>query len=833
MKEIIKDYGKIGITVENELYNSEKDYEKLTIVETESGSLYLSKKDVPASLHIDITDKNYWFNISNSGTPISEDNINPLILDEKVEAFLNNTYYDGDTFYASNISKFNKDNEILDKPKKIKIKVPNNLVGAVFYGETSENLTNKIDFDYGTDYVELTNLIPNKYYFYNISEKIGQTYNTIVSDLFKTSGSRRFIDLPDAYNVRDLGGIKTINGHKIKYNNIYRGSEYTEEDYYFLFSKFSSVNIVDLRNSSEREGKYIAPTSHNYPNFPNYSNVPYLSDEQKLKIISAVNKVIDICLVGGKVYINCVYGAHRTGLLSSIILNILGVSQSEIDKDYELTSFDKDFKINNLRRNNNDYGYKAGNEYIKEYYDGKWENFLIENYLDKDKLERFKKYMIEDYKSSINNVSGEIYYYVTYAEILQLIAKENLNPGYKYRITDYRTKVDIDEEIAYNGTTGYVNITSDETPFDIIVTAISNKELDCVANILEHNPYNILFPDYDLSKFKVWYDVNNDKSKYGWAHNEGYGVIYRMIDDKRNDIPYDFLNIKFDDKYTLHVGNGYFESIETILNRATRYDAPSLRLEGYDNFIYEEAMIIKNVSAWININVNTNIDRKYFTLYVLINEDSSNIYFDDKNLYIVSNYIGKKSNVFLRDGMDDYYIYRVQSDYINFNNMITVTSNVRILIYIRLDDSIILGNKINPNIINTNIKPYIKNNIRHLNCNIISTDKNDTIKNIRFDSDCKFNNIVNSTDIKFDSYCFGNKINESNLIELKESSVMNEINNSNRVILDSYNMYGKINNCKNIDVEPYMYNLQLDNQGSTEEHIDVKQQESSVIIIED
>lgn len=67
MKEIIKDYGKIGITVEEDKFNPDKDYEKLTIVEDENGNIYLSRKDVPAELHIDLTNKEYWFKISGNG----------------------------------------------------------------------------------------------------------------------------------------------------------------------------------------------------------------------------------------------------------------------------------------------------------------------------------------------------------------------------------------------------------------------------------------------------------------------------------------------------------------------------------------------------------------------------------------------------------------------------------------------------------------------------------------------------------------------------------------------------------------------------------------------
>lgn len=44
----------------------------------------------------------------------------------------------------------------------------------------------------------------------------------------------------------------------------------------------------------------------------------------------------------------------------------------------------------------------------------------------------------------------------------------------------------------------------------------------------------------------IKYSFNNDLNRFAWAHPDGYGVIYRMIDDLGNDVPYDFFNIRFE-----------------------------------------------------------------------------------------------------------------------------------------------------------------------------------------------------------------------------------------------------------------------------------------------
>lgn len=63
------------------------------------------------------------------------------------------------------------------------------------------------------------------------------------------------------------------------------------------------------------------------------------------------------------------------------------------------------------------------------------------------------------------------------------------------------------------------------------------------GNVLEIIDY---FKDCNLEAWKIWYCLDNDTTKFGWADTtNGKGVIYRMIDEYNNDCPYDFKNIKF------------------------------------------------------------------------------------------------------------------------------------------------------------------------------------------------------------------------------------------------------------------------------------------------
>ena len=121
---------------------------------------------------------------------------------------------------------------------------------------------------------------------------------------------------------------------------------------------------------------------------------------------------------------------------------------------------------------------------------------------------------------------------ITYAELKALRDGAKLIPGMQYRITDYAcTTITQDTQSA-----GHV--------FDIIVTADDERTLNAKARAIHHEG-DTYFAHSDLAKWQIWYDLNNDPTRYGWADEaNGKGVIYRMIDEYGNDCPYDFKNIQ-------------------------------------------------------------------------------------------------------------------------------------------------------------------------------------------------------------------------------------------------------------------------------------------------
>ena len=150
---------------------------------------------------------------------------------------------------------------------------------------------------------------------------------------------------------------------------------------------------------------------------------------------------------------------------------------------------------------------------------------------------------------------------ITWSDLKTKRDAGQLTPGMQYRITDYQC------------TTTQANTKSAGHQFDIIVIADDERTLNETARAAKHED-DTYFANNDLSAWQIWYCLNNDTTRFAWAdETNGKGVIYRMIDEFNNDVPYDFKNIQFRrvDANTITVIKGEYyndfsSKIETFFN---------------------------------------------------------------------------------------------------------------------------------------------------------------------------------------------------------------------------------------------------------------------------
>lgn len=145
-----------------------------------------------------------------------------------------------------------------------------------------------------------------------------------------------------AWNVRDLGGW-ACDGGTVKYGLLFRGGKLAAADRAVLVGELGIQHDLDLRG---REGGG-AGDEPEMTESPLGSDVWYTRTQQyawyALTPVETwqtyLRCVIDAVTHREPVYFHCTAGADRTGTLACVLEGILGMSQSDIDKDYELTCF--------------------------------------------------------------------------------------------------------------------------------------------------------------------------------------------------------------------------------------------------------------------------------------------------------------------------------------------------------------------------------------------------------------------------------------------------------------------------------------------------------------
>lgn len=145
-----------------------------------------------------------------------------------------------------------------------------------------------------------------------------------------------------AWNVRDLGGW-ACDGGTVKYGLLIRGGKLSAADRAVLVGELGVQHDLDLRG---REGGG-ADDEPGMTESPLGNDVWYTRTQQYAwYALSPVETwrtylrcVIDAVTHREPVYFHCTAGADRTGTLACVLEGILGMSQSDIDKDYELTTF--------------------------------------------------------------------------------------------------------------------------------------------------------------------------------------------------------------------------------------------------------------------------------------------------------------------------------------------------------------------------------------------------------------------------------------------------------------------------------------------------------------
>lgn len=238
---------------------------------------------------------------------------------QAVGAYIDNVDYTDVPYTASDVADYAPATPVRsnEKPVGAVLTVP---AGTLVVGCRSRVVT--------AGNVTITNLIPGRVTPWSVVDGEG---NVIASGALKPTGALRLIDLPVARNARDLGGW-ACDGGTVRYGLLFRGGALNADDKTTVIQELG----IRLEVNLTADGQPAYPGELECVNHPSYAMYS-LADVGAWR--TNLRAVIGAVTQGKPVYFHCSMGADRTGTLACVLDGLLGVSQSDADKDYELTSF--------------------------------------------------------------------------------------------------------------------------------------------------------------------------------------------------------------------------------------------------------------------------------------------------------------------------------------------------------------------------------------------------------------------------------------------------------------------------------------------------------------
>ena len=310
-----------------------------------------------------------------SGSPIVDENLENTVQYRQMNATAAKFLAEVD--YAENANDYSVTKVIpyysatttysKEEPSGLQIKVPANTTITIAQGD---KVKSEAVSGIGTIY----NMEPLKAGTFAFG---GKTYKIV------PEGGVRMIYTPSVWNVRDLGGWACTGG-RVKYGKIFRGGNFgsiSAADKATIVDWLGVATDIDLRNNSETGGITASPLGGSVEYFHQsldfYANAVNTSAASARTV--AVLKKVMACVAANKpCYFHCMSGSDRTGTIAYILLSLLGVSQSDKDKEYELTAFSDE--ADGKRFRNTNYNVTNGNgwypliKYFRDNYTGENDN---------------------------------------------------------------------------------------------------------------------------------------------------------------------------------------------------------------------------------------------------------------------------------------------------------------------------------------------------------------------------------------------------------------------------------------------------------------------------
>ncbi|MFC4334258.1 tyrosine-protein phosphatase [Salininema proteolyticum] len=174
----------------------------------------------------------------------------------------------------------------------------------------------------------------------------------------------RFIPASGVCNFRDMGGLPTEDGRRIRPGKLYRSDHWryaTRADRELTRRAPAIRNIIDLRTSGERSEHGVFPvaagqTLHEltmvhltWDRFDGtdadpavHGDLPGFLAQRYAAVMEtgweSVRDSLNVVAGGDPTLVHCMSGTDRTGIVIAVALSLAGVSDEEIAADYVLSN---------------------------------------------------------------------------------------------------------------------------------------------------------------------------------------------------------------------------------------------------------------------------------------------------------------------------------------------------------------------------------------------------------------------------------------------------------------------------------------------------------------
>lgn len=187
----------------------------------------------------------------------------------------------------------------------------------------------------------ITNLVPGTTYQWQVTTS---DHTMVASGSFATRGHLHQVYFtPDVRNGRDLGGYTGLDGKKLVFHKLYRGGridkKYCDENGRKEMLAEGIRAEIDLREAEDvpKSSPLGSDVAFYAPGFDSGYNHMVRDNQPKVK--ETFMWVVERLRENKPVYFHCAAGRDRTATLAVLLLGALGVSESDMAKDYELTYF--------------------------------------------------------------------------------------------------------------------------------------------------------------------------------------------------------------------------------------------------------------------------------------------------------------------------------------------------------------------------------------------------------------------------------------------------------------------------------------------------------------